>query len=314
MAKFREQVPKQIIYMVGMMRSGSTLVGEYLGSFGESVCAGELINTWRSAARGQYCSCGSAPIDCVVWQQVFDGESARRDAKLDDIRRLVDRPRRIPQFLYLRNRSEGSWPSEVRTYVEQLRMQAAKLAQATEASVLIDTSKSPAGLALAILAFGSRVTALQVIRDPRAVAHSESRHLFKKEGVHGDIPRYASCRDSAISWRKLNLEGALAGHFAESWRPFVYESLGQSPRLALEQLAGDLGLASDPPKWHGSKVELRQQHILAGNPSRAGDRHRAVHLTNEWISDLTVREQRAVSFRTIPLYNYWQRKSRRSNT
>lgn len=302
--------PNHIVYLVGMMRSGSTLVAEYLGSYGNAACVGELINTWRSASKGQMCSCGNTPSACPWWSDVFANRSPDEISALDEVRQRVDRPRLIPNYLRLRGKPEDTWPDDVRKYVGQLRGQVATLATSSGASVLVDSSKSPAGLALAMLAFGSRVTALQVVRDPRAVAYSQSRRRFATGGVHGDVPRAYRVGASVTLWRKMNVEGALTAHFATRHHVFAYESLRDQPRKRLEGLASSLGMAGESPGWVGNTVQLRKQHILAGNPNRAGQRNRAIEVADVQPDPFTRREQVLIKLGAQPFYRYWELRAR----
>ena len=293
----------RLIYLVGMDRSGSTLVGEYLGSFPGAATAGELLNTWRAVQMGQRCSCGETPDVCNIWRQVVADIPGGRDvAALAHLRSTVDRQRYLPRYARLIRQPSADLPSAVAAYVDQLQWQVNRLAEATGADILIDTSKSPAALGLAIIAFPRRVSVVQVIRDPRAVAYSQSRRLLPRSVVQTDIPGQRGCTSSAVLWNTTNLEGYAIARLASTSVRVRYEDLRRSPRNALEQLAAKLAMRGPPPDWDGEHVILAPQHVLAGNPSRTDDRRRAIDVSDSWRRELSMLERGMVAALALAPY------------
>lgn len=257
------------------MRSGTTVVGEYLGSFGESAFVGELINTWRAVSRNQLCSCGSPAHECPVWSAVC--ESREMAYRLDSLRRRVDRQRRLLMLQRMYDRPESTWRPDVRNWVHSLREQARNLSESLDASVLVDTSKSPAGLALARLAFRENLSVVHVIRHPAAVGYSQSRNHHTRSVSQPDTPAERTVSSSARLWTLMNVEAAYIARSVPDRYGLIYEHLSRDPRSELEQLAGHLGLHVDPPRWvTRDRVMLRAQHVIAGNPSRLDSRERMV--------------------------------------
>lgn len=289
-------------YLVGMMRSGTTLIGEYIGSVEGCVCVGELINTWRSALRGQGCSCGREVSHCPVWSLVFDGTGASDWELLDGIRSAVDRRRWTYALLILLAVPEAYWPRSVRAYVLQLRRQVELLRIATGARVIIDTSKSPAGLALARLAFGRHMGAVLVIRDPRAVAFSQSQHVHRVSRNSLDVPEAMSVRRSAALWLRMTIGAHVAALGVAPRRRFIYETLGSNPEGALERLVQDLHLVGQRPSWEGADAVLASSHVLAGNPSRLDARRRSVRPDHDWQTQMPRPHRWLVLLRTMGLY------------
>jgi hypothetical protein len=292
----------KVLYVAGSMRSGTTLVAELLGSFRGAMAIGELNNVSFAALKGQRCSCGNDPLGCEVWGPVFAHVLAEpAAARIWELRQLLERQRRLPELRRLASRDEIAWPAVVAEYVAFLRSSVATLLEASGASTLVDSSKSPGGLALMRLAFPGEVAVLHLLRDPRGVANSESRHVHRRDADTSAPPSTRSIVRSAAGWDSVNLECALMARGIEMAARTWYEWLCEAPADRLEALGRRLGLVSPGPVFDGRRVLLSPSHVLAGNPSRTGPQWRSVERDEAWREDLSRREQRLVSLIAWPL-------------
>ncbi|HDO25996.1 MAG TPA: sulfotransferase, partial [Nitrospirae bacterium] len=63
----------KVLYIAGMSRSGSTILGNILGEIDGFFNAGELIDIWdRGLASDGKCGCGMKISKCEVWRTVLD--------------------------------------------------------------------------------------------------------------------------------------------------------------------------------------------------------------------------------------------------
>jgi hypothetical protein len=307
-----EQPVVRVVYIAGSMRSGSTLVAEMLGSYDGALAVGELNNVSFAAIRGQRCSCGREPIACDVWRHVFkELLNGTAPATLWALRRHLERQRRLPQLSRWARRPESVWPAEIVHYVGFLRSTVRLLLDASGASTLIDSSKSPAGLGLMKLAFPGEVAMLHLLRDPRGVAHSESHHVHPEDTSTSAPPSVRSIVQSATGWDSVNLECYLMSRSIETRTRAWYEWLCDAPRERLSVIARQLGLVGRGPLFEEGRVQLEASHVLAGNPSRTEPSWRTLQPDETWREGLTLRERRLVSAVVWPLEPAFRLDTRR---
>jgi hypothetical protein len=292
----------KVVYVAGSMRSGTTLVAELLGSFAGAVAVGELNNLSLAARSGQRCSCGVDPADCELWGPVF-GEllSGSAALRIGDLRRTLERQRRLPEFARLARLPEARWPSDVAEYVAFLRSTVRVLLEASGARTLIDSSKSAPGLALMRLAHPGQVSVLHLLRDPRGVAYSESHHVHQRDESTAAPPGVRPILRSAKDWDTANLECYLLSRSVRLRSTAWYEALCAAPREQIERVAREVGLDGEGPTFEGSRVRPATSHVLAGNPSRTGPEWRTVQSDDKWRRGLSTQEKLLVSFVVWPL-------------
>ncbi|MGH9170253.1 MAG: glycosyltransferase family 2 protein [Acidimicrobiales bacterium] len=273
----------RLVYVAGSMRSGSTLVGELLGSFPGAVAVGELNNAALPTSLGQRCSCGAEAVDCPVWAmptaKLLTGEERRRVWQL---RRGVERQRRLVELVALARRPPSSWPADVAEYADWLRSLVDLLLEGSGASTLVDSSKSATGLAIMRLALGEQIAGVHLLRDPRAVAWSESQRPHERDAQTTAPPPVRSTLSSARGYATANLECRLVAGRVMHSATASYEALCAEPAAELARLGALLGLEGGGPRFEGATVGLATSHVLAGNPSRTAGNRRVVRLDDGW--------------------------------
>lgn len=115
----------QILCVDGSARSGSTLLGEMLGSQPEAFNAGEILLVWRDLNRGGRCGCGVPIIECPCWSRgnrhgvETRGLSRWRRARLADTRARLAPSSQVPSLIRLahagRRRDLADAPLAVRS-------------------------------------------------------------------------------------------------------------------------------------------------------------------------------------------------------
>jgi hypothetical protein len=300
-----------VLSVVGAGRSGTTVLASILGEVPGCAGAGEIRWLWqRGVLEGRPCGCGEKPSDCPVWSQVIerclsmpgpDGVPPTVEAIVAAQQELGETRHRL-RVLRSAAGGEEDWPS-LRLVRHVTGVAVRTFAEATGASVVIDTSKRP--LDAAVMARVPEVDhyVLHVLRDPRAVAHSWRR---AKSFSVGDQTRTMGTRRLPATVRRwlasaLGTE-ALRRHIApEHWLRLRYEDFCARPVESMDRLLSMMGVPGRPPFEDASTVRLRPNHIVAGNPSRFTVGSVRIRVDEEWKTAMSRRDQALVAASTWPL-------------
>ncbi|GLW07293.1 sulfotransferase family protein [Microtetraspora sp. NBRC 13810] len=252
--------PTQVIYLGGIGRSGSTLLERLLGEVPGVVPLGEVVHLWsRGAGDGEPCGCGVRFPECPFWREVgdraFGGWSRQLTDRVITLRHRVDRTRRIPP-----RRS-----ADLLEYGAAYQRLYAAAGDVAQCPIVIDSSKH-ASLAFCLVAAGMEILVVQVVRDPRGVAHSWRKHVVRPE-TGTPMTRWGPARTS-LHWAAQNL--ALEFLAARGVRVIRvrYEDLLDSPRRTLARLLIRLHLAPRLEFVTGHQARLGVAHTSSGNPMR----------------------------------------------
>src|SRR5262245_3905538 len=167
-----------VVYLGGFGRSGSTLVERMLGAARGWTNIGELVDLSRSVGpHDELCGCGVPFSRCPLWTRVgeiaFGGWSTEVFDRVTALHRSAGRQRHLPALLGARLPPSSALGELRSAYAAMYRA----IAEVTGSRVVVDASKGPAlGQALAG-APDIDLRMLNVVRDPRAVAWSWSRHV-----------------------------------------------------------------------------------------------------------------------------------------
>ena len=265
-------MPK-ILFIVGMARSGSTLLTALLDRVDGFAGLGEAHLYWELAGSGRRCGCKRDLDACPLWGGLAR-EQAEREVDVagmrDAFQRFV-RPRPRSLLRNLRARRGGPGAAQRARYAEAMGDAYAWLAERTGAKVLVDSTKLPAAVELTE-ATGAEVCVVHLVRDPRAVGHSLGRRrLGPERRPRAGGPRYlAAVLRAAADWtlRNAYVELALRRRSGRYVR-LRFEDLAREPRACLQrllELSGG-GDASDVFAAEGA-VELGENHILTGDEGR----------------------------------------------
>lgn len=295
----------KVLYVGGMPRSGSTLTDLMLDSLPGHVAVGELFYLWRNGLlHDGLCACGQAFSRCPFWTEV--GERAYGGWRREDGERMlrlqheVDRTVKVPQIL------AGRPPAFVRALEEYsgvLQSLYEAIAAVSGAEVVVDSSKRGSlGFVLRSMP-GIDLTVAQVVRDPRGVAYSFSKHVALPEGfaLKGEMPRTAT-RKVARRWVTVN---ALIGSLGTLGVPLVrvrYEDLVQQPLRELARVAAAEGRPAEVDRSVVTEQGLRVPgtHVVAGGRIRLADGVLPLRLDDAWRREMDPAARRLVSAVTLP--------------
>lgn len=312
----------RVINFVGTTRSGSTLVERLLGQLPGFVDVGELRYLWfrRLAKDGNIlCGCHALLRECPFWEAVGrEAFGGWEQLDRDEVLRLaaeVERERYLP--LLIQPRAWPAYERKLRAYSALLERLFRAIEVVSGARVVLDASKllSHAYVLRRVEALDVRF--LHIVRDPRGVAFSWSKHIQRPEAVAGVsyMPRF---RPTAVAARWLydNAGAHLLGALGDRHAFMRYETFVESPREELARVLDTLGegavahhLAIDQ-----DEVALQPTHSVSGNPARFRTGTVSIRLDDEWRREMSPRDVRAVTLLAWPLlkaYRYRDRGERR---
>ena len=299
----------KVLYVVGLGRSGSTILSNSLGQIGGYFSAGELNFIWRhNVVENRLCGCGRPFRECPVWTKVMDEAFGGMDVvdprEMMRLQASGTRTRHIP--LMLAPRGERV----LKERLEKLLMNYGRLydaiASVTGSRVVVDSSKEPAhGYAMSMVP-GVDFRVVHLIRDPRAAAYS---WLKKKPQPDTDtrehMVRFSPTKSSAL-WDSWNASAeALWRRSPERYLRLRYEDFVAEPRKSLARILGLVGVTAELPLAGEREVRLGVSHTVSGNPNRFDTGAVELRPDQEWVSSMSPRDRALVTALTLPLLKHY---------
>jgi hypothetical protein len=306
----------KVLFIAGLGRSGSTMLGNMLGQVDGVFAAGEVRYLWeRGLGENRICGCGSKVGECPFWQSVlrrsFGSLSTPSIRRMTKLRRMLTRTRQLPFFLVPRlSRMLGARLSEYQDYLQALYR---SIAEISESDVVVDTSNSPIYAYVLKQSPGVELSSVHLIRDSRGHAYSwQRRRDWMDADEPAPMPRYGVLT-SSFWWLIWNLaaESLLKGAPHE-YQMLRYEDLVGGPERSLQEILAMVGLSDRPlPFLSEGTVRLRETHTVAGNPMRFDVGNMKISADIEWVGRMSAAKRWIVTFVTSPLlrrYGYAGKK------
>ncbi|MDQ3881390.1 MAG: sulfotransferase [Chloroflexota bacterium] len=306
---------QRIVLIGSASRSGSTLLDLMLGQLPGWHSGGELKRVWTKGVVSNYaCSCGLPFHDCPFWTRVGDeafGGWARVDAEQEiDLRRKLDRHRYLPFLIAPRGRYARLLSRLIDEFLAPLYQAVRTVSRCT---VLVDSSKDPPYLYLLRHLPASDLRLVQIVRDPRGVAHSLQRRVLQPDAPGRYMPRASSTR-AALHWTDYNMLLHGLERFGLPRLLVRYEDLAGGPGETISRISAFAGVdGSSPPIAGEGAVELRDHHVVGGNPMRFKRGRIQVREDDAWKHEMPRRDRALTAALTLPLlvhYGYGVSASR----
>jgi sulfotransferase family protein len=302
--------PTRIVFIVGMGRSGTTLLELLLGRLEGWVAGGELRRYWHGESiPGWICGCGRLLANCDFWRQVRA-----------DLREVGILPDEYPRFLALQHshlrvrpapmgrlvisaRGADDTLSPLHRYQLGMSRLYRAVARTAGAEVVVDSSKQPPDAYLATWNPQVEVFAVHLVRDPRAVAHSFSKRVPEPQPDLEYMP-HSNPFGTAARWgvRQGLCEALLERRLGRRYMRIRYEDLVRDPAGAVRSVARfarqpdpDLGFL------HEGRVEFEPHHTFSGNPLRLRQRAIEVHPDEAWRAKMSSRQKVLATAPVLPL-------------
>jgi hypothetical protein len=263
----------KVLMVIGVGRSGSTVLDIVLGNQPEIESAGELINIARSGwINNEYCACGRRVQECDYWNAVRQALEERTGPfdPADHLRlqREFERARRLFHLLSVLRR-----PSEdFRRYGEQTLAIYQAILQVGQRPLIVDSSKNALrALALSFVR-GLDVYVVHLVRDARGVTWSLRKPYRRDDaaGVQRDMPPRPAWR-TALMWTWGNTVAAwVSRRFPRERRRLLrYEDFLSDPEHALAGLGRFLGV-----EMGGLGTRVVNGDLMSAGHNIAGNRLR----------------------------------------
>jgi hypothetical protein len=296
----------KVLYVVGLGRSGSTILSNSLGQIGGYFSAGELNFIWRhNVLENRLCGCGRPFRECPVWTRVMDEAFGGTDGvdprEMMRLQASGTRTRHIP--LMLAPRGERILKERLEKLLINYRRLYEAIGSVTGSRVIVDSSKEPAhGYAMSLVP-DLDLYVLHLIRDPRAAAYSWLKKKPQPDSEEIEhMVRFSPALSSAL-WDAWNASAeALWRRTPEKYLRLRYEDFVTDPRASLERILDLLDERGvEPPLASDREIKLGVSHTVSGNPNRFETGAVQLRPDREWISKMNPRDRILVTALTLPL-------------
>jgi hypothetical protein len=293
----------KVLYIAGMGRSGSTILGKLLGQIGGFFFGGEIRATRRVWAQNGLCGCGARVKECDLWKAILKESFANRDIHSTE---FLQRHKGASKLRYIPIVSipglKSFLPTWLGDYSKDLTELYSAIRSNTGCSVIVDTSKYPQyGYVLRTLPMID-LYVVHLVRDARAVAYSRVRTRLLEPQINRHFNKRTAFA-SASSWILQNVAAELLGmQQPKRYLRLRYEDVIDRPEKSMARIVSFL--QQNPlnlPHTTGGEIEFKIQHSVAGNPSRFEVGTQKLKLDDEWKQRMRYFEKSIVSSMTWPL-------------
>jgi len=301
----------KIVYLAGMGRSGSTIIGKVLSQLKDFFYIGEMKQVWKyGISKNTLCGCGLNFSDCPIWSSVISrafGIRAKEIAqKMIYMQRNTLRERHAPIIRFLNNPMkfiDKRISQEYRWAINRLYQE---IARVTGANIIVDSTKTATYGLLIKNILDCPVYVLHIVRDPGAVAYSWKRSKNHNiSGIKVAMRRFSTIK-TVLRWgiRNWSVEQALRP-FVDGFMLVRYEDFVNNPKKLVRAILKFVHEDSDLSFIHNHKVSLKETHSVWGNPGRLLHGDIKIKLDNEWkISQSNVQRIIIKVLLCIYLYRY----------
>ena len=303
--------PVKVLYVVGLGRSGSTILSNSLGQIPNFFSGGELNFIWRhNVIENRLCGCGRPFRECPVWSKVMDEAFGGMDGvdprEMMRLQNSGTRTRHIP--LMLTKRGRRSLAERLQKFLINYGRLYEAIGTVTGSRVIVDSSKEPAhGFAMGMVP-SVDFYVLHLIRDPRAAAYSWSKKKPQPDtDTREHMVRFSPAKSSAL-WVSWNASAeALWRRAPQRYLRLRYEDFVADPRKSFEEILDLVGeRVAEPPLVGEREVKLGVSHTVSGNPNRFETGAVELRTDREWVSKMNPRDKALVTALTLPLLTHYR--------
>jgi hypothetical protein len=304
----------KILYIAGWGRSGSTLLGNILGSVDGFVHVGEIRRIWDDLTRpNAHCGCGRRLRACGAWRTIFTEAFGGFDEvdyrEMWRRRETFTRIRAFPRaYLWPRGWSLGARFEEFLSCSETLYR---AVRDVTGRRVIVDSSKLPSYAYALARSPHVDLYVLHLVRDSRAVAYSWQRKKLQPEW--GFDFRRLRPETSSMQWTAWSVVAELLGTKVPGrYLRLRYEDFVERPPETIRRVLRFAQETVRPlPFTTEHLVEIAINHTAAGNPNRFDTGPVELRLDGEWSAGMRSGDKAIVTALTWPWllrygYSLWR--------
>lgn len=259
---------KEIIYVAGAGRSGTTLLDIILGNISGHFSLGELnFFVQNGIIENHFCSCGEQVHNCEFWSKVISSWESRRILPVKEYRRL--------QLKYFRNKTtlralkNYVFPSRAYlNYLEDTRALYEILFSISEQQFLVDSSKN-AQFILLLRKLKIPFKVVHIKRSFKGVLNS-TRKTLRPDRAQGVEKQIAEKR-FRYSFAVWFIDNFLVNCFAprNARVSIQYEDLIELPKQEIAKISK---LSSTEEVLFENRGPFEANHLVAGGRVRMNDK------------------------------------------
>ncbi|GAB4523072.1 MAG: sulfotransferase [Pleurocapsa sp.] len=304
----------KIISIAGFGRSGTTILGNILGSISGFFHTGETCFLWENGINNnRNCGCGLPFRQCSLWHDILKNAYGNLE-NLKDINIKYLKQQGIPQnrdilpALIFKKRKENleSVHENLKKYLINQEKLYRSIANHTNCDVIIDSSKFPSYVYLLNLISSIDLYVVHLVRDPRAVAYS-----WQKKRIRSDVSTKNNLLQEqfkptkvALQWNAWNLLLEFFGNkeLKQHYLFLKYEQFMQNPQQTVKSILNFVGEADkELPFVDSSSVSLTVNHTIWGNPIRSKTGLVKLKTDEQWKDKISPSHRKTVVAITLPL-------------
>jgi hypothetical protein len=290
----------KVIYIVGLFRSGTTVLGDLLGQVEGCFHLGELRQLWVTPRLPRArCGCGSRFAECGLWQSIlaraFGGGFAEicEQVLADERAGLRSRDALLLAALPWLRRHFRRRRAASQRCISTLHQVYVAAAEESGCTLLVDSSKWPA-IAYALGDEpGIECHVVHIVRDARAVMHSWNAGWasagWQARSDAGLWDRLVNrLLLGNLSWSAWNLGlRAFARRYPGRYLLLRYEDFMRAPTEALREVLKTAGIEAPVlPLDESGGFDLRHSHTVGGNPNRFRRGRIELHDRERWRDEM----------------------------
>ncbi|MBT8125681.1 MAG: sulfotransferase [Gammaproteobacteria bacterium] len=301
-----KQVNKiKLIYLMGMGRSGGTIMGRIVGQGESAFYVGELRYLWqRGVVDDSQCGCGASFSRCEIWSKVVRSCRATMGESLEKaipIFESLNRTRAFPRIFFAKMFNIKN--DKIDKYLDFESTLYQNLVGFTNKTTLVESSRYPGRAILLSMLENVEVYVVHLVRDSRGVVYSQLKEM-ERNGRHA--PKYPFLR--AYHWVAVNFLSSISKIVLGKGRyMFVrYEDFVEAPSDVIDSIFSFTAESLDATKSITNKtIELQSSHAFSGNRNRFDIGSVVIQRDLSWINGLSNITRRFITiFTYVPLKLY----------
>jgi len=292
-----------VIYIAGWGRSGSTLLGNMLGSIEGLQHIGEIPCIWEHAWKYNHlCGCGKKLRECDFWNKVIETaygkwENVDPDEMIEIRNRYLFSTRKAIIDLIKNKKLKN----QEKYYLDYMKKLYKAVFNVTKGKVIIDSSKYPYHLFLLNKIDEVKLYLIHLIRDARGCSYSWNKSVIRKDFDYDkDIPfEKMSPFYSTSRWIVWNVFMDLFKYASKvSYISVKYEILARDPINILNKIADLVGF--EVPWRENDEIYISKNHTVWGNPSRMRTGKVEIRLDDAWRRNMPLKDRLLVTALSWP--------------
>lgn len=295
----------KIIYISGSPRSGSTILGKYLGQYNQFFHIGEMRYIWeRNFNKNYICECGEIVNKCKFWKRVILNVFNKNDINIEKLISFTEwagSNKRVINFIFQKNKINLKYPSSEGNVIRSIYEATYDI---SNSDFIVDGSKYPMYGAMLSLLPKVEVCMIHLVRDPRAVSYSRMRRKILDPVNKLEMQR-KNVFQSTMTWMKNNIICEFVkSRFISNHLIVRYEDFSDNTEVCFNHIIEWLRNTSN------SKLILSgtrsQQHSTSGNPVRFDKKEIVINEDLEWKDRLPMKYKLFVTLISLPLLIYYK--------